>query len=280
MLRRPPTTLTLTSEDTASYEDRRAAATHQTGHPILNPGPRSFIPSSATKPTILDRHTQLQPPQPRPGLSVSPPGSTEGLNFGDYASSSSEAEVDNDSSDDQRHQQRRRRRVAPSQQSDEAGDDDEDEDEEMADYDLGVAGQIQSLPAAARQPHHQQQHQPHHRAQPQPIATSRPGAVTPTAAHPTAAATHSHIPQAPSRPPPASSRATSMAAATQRHMRIAGPGWGAAQTGIQQAQTQGQMNPPPPPAPVRRREGTAEPVEGRVTRSREERIGVAGRGRR
>jgi hypothetical protein len=157
-------------------------------------------------------------------------------------------------------------------------EDDEDDDEEMADYDPTIPGQIQSLPRSGRPNistptfnHSSTPHNPHN-------------------AHNLNSASTSQIPQAPTRPGPAqrargATGARGVARGSHRDAlfnpsaRPAAPSFEQARVAAMAAGTQPQPQRGPAESGVDA-QAVAPMAPGRPTRSREERIGLAGGTRR
>ncbi|KAI0126587.1 hypothetical protein BJ170DRAFT_412259 [Xylariales sp. AK1849] len=224
MLRRPPTTLTLTSEDVALYEDKRAREAYRransqhipsiprfdSSEQISNPARRTILDPPLGSSSEHDEAIQgfagnntghpgryakqhggeIRAPQMRSANRWTPLNQPGGEGLSARLSLSDED-------------------IVASEDEDDDEDDEDESDAEMADYDPAVPGHMQSLPRSGRptQPHH-------HASMPPPPPLSQPvpqahPAVTPTFNHthqqtPNAPnplnSTASHIPQAPARP--------------------------------------------------------------------------------
>ncbi|KAK8061525.1 anaphase-promoting complex APC subunit CDC26 domain-containing protein [Apiospora phragmitis] len=353
MLRRPPTALTLTSEDIASYEDRRAAQIQEAqlqarkqvqaaagprmqalyssprGRLHRETTPRLAAPSSPLHHQHQHQyHQQQQSPlhatpevqQGGAGLSSPPEADANDWGYGspdDEEDEEVEEDDDDEESDmgepsvlDQRGQRLAVQRLAQQQQQQQQGasdpqqqldtsdaeeqynesDEDEDEDEEMADYDPDVAGAIQLMPrsmrptpaAAMRQgsaePPSRRSREPSAPANlaVTPVPSNHHITVTPAApgggGAPTGAAASaaaSQIPQAPSRPTTGGGGGGNTRARATR-------GTAASAAAASAPMTRGTRTAGAGTGYVSTRGHAASAGEGRMTRSREERIGVSG----
>ncbi|RWA06996.1 hypothetical protein EKO27_g8103 [Xylaria grammica] len=248
MLRRPPTTLMLTSEDIAAYEDRRyeqlqaqlQAQAQAQAQAQLQPGSRAAHP-------LIDRHSRPQP-SAMDTTASSPNDST------DEAMEDASAGLDDDNEDEDEEEE----------EEEEEEEDDDDDDPFTTTGTLRAAGTGRAVSPGARRSAYIQRMRArgggHGRSQSHTHATSIPTSTYTSAAASraqriTGSASASALPSAASQNPQVPAHLQQTPVQNVAPLGTTTTRAGAGRGGRQASE--------PPPAPTR------------VTRSRDERIGIA-----